>query len=656
MAISRDQVDEIKSRVSIIDVAAERVNLSRHGSTMSCCCPFHQEKTPSCVLYEKTNSFYCFGCGTSGDVISFIRGTDNLSYVEAVQQLAQRAGITIDAKGAQLNQREQELRDRIRACNREAARYFFRSLTQDDEGSVGRTYLLNERGLSMAAVRHFGLGYAKPESFGLVNYLRDKGFTDDEMITANLAYQSKTGHVMDRFRDRIMYPIFDTVGNVIAFGGRALNKEDKAKYINTNTTPVFRKSNNLYGYNFARKAHSDHLILVEGYMDVIALQTAGFAGAVASLGTSLTEEQAKLIGRSCKELTICYDSDSAGIRATQRAIQVLRSACPELRVSVASLGEGKDPDEFIKMHPKDGAEHLAEAFKAAISDTEYRLQMCKNGLDMNVNKDRLTYAVEAVRVLATVENPVEQDLFAAQIAAEVGVGRESILAQVQAAAADPANKTVPEEIKDEKIFEPEEEPTQRYHAFIRPVSAAESEVVAFADVIINEDYRINGVRLVLDEHNRFSVLMPAYLAKDRREWVPYVELKPEIEREMTAFLARNFDFNSEVEVIGGGTAIDVGETKLTLRKAANRNTVKAYAELQNDVFALKYGKIMEGKRGYFYSPPSMGTYTDQNGNKQYQYAYGFASAPERTRISGEIKKQYELMCRKNKQVYETKIK
>lgn len=199
--------------------------------------------------------------------------------MEAVQQLAQRAGITIDAKGAQLNQREQELRDRIRACNREAARYFFRSLTQDDEGSVGRTYLLNERGLSMAAVRHFGLGYAKPESFGLVNYLRDKGFTDDEMITANLAYQSKTGHVMDRFRDRIMYPIFDTVGNVIAFGGRALNKEDKAKYINTNTTPVFRKSNNLYGYNFARKAHSDHLILAEGYMDVIALQTAGFAGA-----------------------------------------------------------------------------------------------------------------------------------------------------------------------------------------------------------------------------------------------------------------------------------------------------------------------------------------------------------------------------------------
>lgn len=158
MAISRDQVDEIKNRVSIIDVAAERVNLSRHGSTMSCCCPFHQEKTPSCVLYEKTNSFYCFGCGTSGDVISFIRGTDNLSYVGAVQQLAQRAGITIDAKGAQLNQREQELRDRIRACNREAARYFFRSLTQDDEGSVGRTYLLNERGLSMAAVRHFGLG------------------------------------------------------------------------------------------------------------------------------------------------------------------------------------------------------------------------------------------------------------------------------------------------------------------------------------------------------------------------------------------------------------------------------------------------------------------------------------------------------------------
>lgn len=219
-----------------------------------------------------------------------------------------------------------------------------------------------------------------------VNYLRDKGFTDDEMITANLAYQSKTGHVMDRFRDRIMYPIFDTVGNVIAFGGRALNKEDKAKYINTNTTPVFRKSNNLYGYNFARKAHSDHLILAEGYMDVIALQTAGFAGAVASLGTSLTEEQAKLIGRSCKELTICYDSDSAGIRATQRAIQVLRSACPELRVSVASLGEGKDPDEFIKMHPKDGAERLAEAFKAAISDTEYRLQMCKNGLDMNVNR------------------------------------------------------------------------------------------------------------------------------------------------------------------------------------------------------------------------------------------------------------------------------
>lgn len=302
MAISERFIQELQERVDIEEVISSHITLRRRGKTLVGLCPFHNEKTPSLTVYPDTNSFYCFGCGAGGDVISFIRRIDNLDYVEAVKTVAQMAGMSMPEDG--YDDTLAKRRMRLLAANREAAR-FFNTCLMDEKNRSALDYFLR-RALTTATIRHFGLGYAPDSWHALTEHLRSKGFTYEEMVLANLVRRSdKNGkaNYYDNFRNRVMFPIIDLRGNVIAFGGRVMD-DSKPKYINTSDTPVYKKSNGVFALNFAKNANENKLLLVEGYMDVIALHQAGFTNAIACLGTAFTSEQANLLSRYAEEIII----------------------------------------------------------------------------------------------------------------------------------------------------------------------------------------------------------------------------------------------------------------------------------------------------------------------------------------------------------------
>ena len=413
-------LDELKARSDITEIVSGYVSLKRRGKNMVGLCPFHNEKTPSFNIYPENGSFYCFGCGTGGDVITFIRRIENLDYMEAVRFLAQRAGLNVPED--QVDDGMARLRSRILEINRETARFYHRIL-MGEEGKAGLSYLTG-RGLSLRTIRHFGLGFSPAGRFQLCDHLRGMGYSDEDLITANVAFKSRSGRAMDRFNNRVMYPIIDLRGNVIAFGGRILTDE-KPKYINTNDTPVYHKSNGLFAMNFAKNTDSGQLILAEGYMDVISLHQAGFTQAIASLGTSLTTEQARLISRYAKEVVICYDSDSAGQKATARAIPILREA--GLLVRVMSVPDGKDPDEFIRSHGEEGRLRFQKLLDACGNDVEYQLQKLKSQQNIQTESGRVQYLNAAAEVLAGIQNPIERDVYAGRLAEEAGVERSSVL-------------------------------------------------------------------------------------------------------------------------------------------------------------------------------------------------------------------------------------
>ena len=346
MALPDGFLYELKERSDIADVVSGYVNLKRRGRDMVGLCPFHSEKTPSFNLYPENGSFYCFGCGAGGDVITFIMKIENLDYIEAVKFLAQRAGIEVPENS--YDDGMGKLRMRIFEANREAARFYNKKL-YEPEGKEGLDYLYR-RELPDNIIRRFGLGYSPKSRYALCDHLRSLGFKDSEIVAANLAFRSQDGRrIVDRFSDRVMFPIIDLRGNVIGFGGRILT-DQKPKYLNTSDTPAFKKSANLFSLNNAKNTGERTLILCEGYMDVIALSKAGFKNAVATLGTALTAEQAILMKRYADEVIICYDADEAGQKATARAISLLRNA--GLVIRVLSIPEGKDPDELSEIKGK----------------------------------------------------------------------------------------------------------------------------------------------------------------------------------------------------------------------------------------------------------------------------------------------------------------
>lgn len=414
-------LQELKARSDIVEIVSSYVSLKRSGKNMVGLCPFHSEKSPSFNVYPDNGSFYCFGCGVGGDVITFVRRIENLDYMEAIRFLAQRAGLTVPEN--QVDDGMAKLRTRILAINRETARYFYGVLISE-AGAAGREYF-SKRALKQETIRHFGLGYSPPGRFGLVDYLARKGFTQQEMILANVAFQSHSGKAIDRFFGRVMFPIIDLRGNVVAFGGRTLG-DDKPKYLNTSDTPVFNKGDMLFALNFAKNGNNGRLILCEGYMDVISMHQAGFTTAVATLGTALTPSQARLMSRYAKEVIVSYDSDGPGQKAASRAIPLLRSA--GLLVRVLTIAGGKDPDEYIKTY---GPLRFKQMLEACGNDVEYRLQKAKEGCNLQTAEGRVTYLRGAVQVLAALENKVEREVYAGKVAAETGIETATLLSQVK---------------------------------------------------------------------------------------------------------------------------------------------------------------------------------------------------------------------------------
>lgn len=417
MAFDNRFIDELKMNIDIVDVIGKEVSLKKAGSNYKGLCPFHSEKTPSFMVSEEKQIFNCFGCGEKGDLIKFVQRFYNLSFMDAIDKLCEDYGI----KKPTFEKKSHVDYDKYYEINAKAARFFFDSLTRSANPGYG---YLKKRGLTDKTITTFGLGYA-PDSFNaLVDYLRSIDVSDDDMVKLGLAARGKKD-IYDKFRNRVMFPIFNPSGKVIGFGGRAIG-DVMPKYLNSPESEIFIKKNNLYALNFTKKYISDmdHVVMVEGYMDVISLYQNGVKNVAASLGTALTENQSRLISRYTKNAVLSYDSDNAGVAAAIRGISIMKGA--GLNVKVLRIEDGKDPDEYIKKHGKEAFERLV---KKAVSGTEFRLTALESGFDFSNVDDILEYINRAVPILKEL-NPVEQNIYIKKLASRFGLSEQSIAAEI----------------------------------------------------------------------------------------------------------------------------------------------------------------------------------------------------------------------------------
>lgn len=405
--ISKETIEQVLMRNDIESVIGSYITLKRAGSNLKGLCPFHSEKTPSFTVYPSDNSFYCFGCGAGGDAITFIRKRENLDYPDAVEFLAKRAGITIITdERTPISNKPKFDRQRMFQMNVDAAKYYNKCLFSDNpEAKAALAYFTENRGLSIATIKHFGLGYA-PNSFDVFSkYMLAKGYTYDELVAGFLCGRSDKGRYYDSFRNRVMFPIIDVSGNVIAFGGRVMDNS-VPKYKNSSDTPVFKKSRNLFALNFARHHCSETLILCEGYMDVIAMHAAGFENAVATLGTAITSDQARLISRYTKKVIISYDADEAGQKAAMRAIKLLSEVGVD--VTILKVPDAKDPDEYIK---KFGADKFRGLLTESKTKFDYNLENILSKHDINLPQEKIKALHEAEKLISETYSSAEREIY-----------------------------------------------------------------------------------------------------------------------------------------------------------------------------------------------------------------------------------------------------
>ena len=419
MIISPEIIDDIKFKNPIEDVISSYVNLKRAGSNYNGLCPFHSEKTPSFTVFPSTQSFYCFGCGAGGDAITFVMRTENLDYLSALRVLASRCGVTIPENDVLTTGKKEVGRQRILEMNKEAAKFFHNCLLDEKLGTPGRKYLMNERKLSMAVINHFGLGYAPNNFFMLHDHLKKLGYTDDEMVVGFLCGKNDRG-IYDYYRNRVIFPIIDIVGNVIAFGGRVLD-DSKPKYLNTSDTPAFKKSKNLFALNFAKNHCEKQLVLCEGYMDVIALHAAGIENAVATLGTAITPEQARIFSRYTKKVIISYDSDEAGQRAADKAFKLLQEVGVD--VKILKMKDAKDPDEYIK---KFGASSFRSVIDDSKSKFEFECEKILTKYNILNTDEKVKAGHEICIAIASYPSEIEREIYCQKMSKVLDIPKESI--------------------------------------------------------------------------------------------------------------------------------------------------------------------------------------------------------------------------------------
>ncbi len=423
--IPHEYISQLVLRSDIVDVIQSYVQLRNKGRTHLGMCPFHSEKTPSLVVYPQTQSFYCFGCGAGGDVITFIKRITNVEYLEAVKTLAQRSGMPLPDE----NDEAGKHRLRMLAVNKDAAKFYYKCMNEQNENAKQLRAYWRGRKLSDKTIRNFGLGYA-PDSFNETsNYLKSLGYTERELISAGLMRKSEKGSTYDFFRHRAMIPIFDVRGNVIAFSGRKID-EDKpgGKYINSPETVLYKKSKTLFALNIAKKSANRKYILCEGNMDAIALHQAGFTTAVAGCGTALTTDHVKILSDYAHEVVICFDSDEAGQKATSKAINLFANS--PVKVSVLNVQNAKDPDEYIAKFGKEKFEMLLNGSDNAI---EYTLLKARQKYDISQDDGRVAYLKEAATILAGATSAIERDVYAGRLSEETNVAKQSVQAQINAA-------------------------------------------------------------------------------------------------------------------------------------------------------------------------------------------------------------------------------
>lgn len=424
--IANEIVDEILARTEIEQVIGSYVSLKRAGSNLVGLCPFHSERTPSFTVFPAQNNFYCFGCGVGGDAITFIKKQENLEFEDAVEHLARRAGITIRREVTTGEGRRFD-RKRFFEMNALAARFFHARLLDDNPKSKDALrYLTEKRGLSMATVKHFGLGFA-PDDFGaLTSYMMSKGYTEDELTSGFLCGRSqKTGKLFDSFRNRVMFPIIDVSGNVIAFGGRVMD-DSLPKYKNSSDTPVFKKSRNLFALNYARNYCAERLILCEGYMDVIALHAAGFPYAVATLGTAITPEQARMMTNYTKRVIISYDSDEAGQKAAMRALKLFEET--GMDVKVLKMTGAKDPDEFIKSY---GAKKFEDLLNGSRTKFDYNVERVFAKHDITTPQGRIEACAELCGVIAGFSSKTEREVYISELSKRLEIPADTIRSDLE---------------------------------------------------------------------------------------------------------------------------------------------------------------------------------------------------------------------------------
>ncbi len=424
--VSKEVIDEILMRNDIESLIGGYVSLKRAGTNLKGLCPFHSEKTPSFTVYPNDNSFYCFGCGVGGDAITFVKNIEHLDYPDALEFLAKRAGITIpDTQSTQYSSTPRVDKKRLYAMNVDAAKYFHANLFSNDPlAKEALRYFTEARGLSLSTVKHFGLGYASNSFDAFSKYMTAKGYSYEELVLGFLCGKSEKGRYYDAFRNRVMFPIIDPSGNVIAFGGRVMD-DSKPKYKNSSDTPVFKKSRNLFALNFAKNFSQEAMILCEGYMDVIALHAAGFSNAVATLGTAITAEQARILSRYTKKIIISYDADEAGQKAAERAIRLLGEV--GLEVSVLKIPDAKDPDEYIKKYGKESFGRLLSAPK---SKFEYNVDNILSKYNLALPQDKINAINELEKSISEIFSSAEREVYLKSISERLSVDIKSLKTDV----------------------------------------------------------------------------------------------------------------------------------------------------------------------------------------------------------------------------------
>ncbi len=507
MRFGYEFLEELKQKNDIESLVSSYVTLKKRGNTLVGLCPFHNEKTGSFTVWPEKNSFYCFGCGTGGDVITFMMQIERLDYVEAIKALADRAGMQLPVDGEE--DKLSKLRARIYEANRAAAKFYYEKLIST-EGKEALAYL-TKRGLQPKTIKKFGIGFALDEWDALVKHLKVKGFNDYELKQSGLVSETKKGSLIDRFRNRVMFPVIDLRGNFVAFSGRKIREEDYGgKYVNTSETPVYKKGANMFGLNFAKNHSAERIILVEGNMDVVSLHQAGFPMTVAPLGTAFTPDQARLLGRYTDEVVVIMDADAAGSKATDKVLKILQDAGVKARI--VRLPDAKDPDEYIKKHGDGGISKFNALIDGAVTDVEYKLHSASAGLDMTSSDGKIEYLKRTVLILAALNDEISKDLYAGKLSELCGVSKQVILDSVSEQSKKLQKQRVKKELDDIiKVTPPKDDVNPERSICPKGVSAEEyliAVLMAHPDLYETVSEKIAAEDLISEFNKRvYSVIL-----------------------------------------------------------------------------------------------------------------------------------------------------